>query len=457
MKPLHNYYKFKKLRKQYPFFCFQSYSIEASEQFLNIKFLFNLSDTYFFTPMMTFPLKYPISYQELSDIENFAFHIGMIELISYWKSTCSPKIIIKPFFLNEEQIQWWKKLYFNGLAEFFYYNSIKTDMHTFVNIEIDSEIEIQMTKSKFHDSIIIPIGGGKDSIVTLELLKQTNCKIIPLFLNTNIARNKTISNAGYDLKECIEIQREIHPGLLNLNNKGYLNGHTPFSSLLAFSTILAAYLHNCKHIALSNESSANEATIPNTKINHQYSKSFEFESDFRYYVKKYISADINYFSFLRPLNELQIAKIFSKFENHYFDFRSCNVGSKTNSWCGNCPKCLFTYIILSPFIEKSVLQQIFKNDLLQNRALNQILKELSGFSFAKPFDCVGSKDDVNIALQLRVKNTEVENLPILLSDYLKEKNYFNIPKNKIDNHLKSLDPGHFLEKTFLSIIKQYVS
>jgi hypothetical protein len=65
---------------------------------------------------------------------------------------------------------------------------------------------------------------------------------------------------------------------------------------------------------LSNEKSADEEnTIWNgLKINHQYSKSGEFEKDFRKYVEINISKDINYYSKLRDKYELEIAEIFAK-------------------------------------------------------------------------------------------------------------------------------------------------
>ena len=115
--------------------------------------------------------------------------------------------------------------------------------------------------------------------------------------------------------------------MLQLNAEGYLNGHTPFSALLAFLTLLIGVGSGSKYIALSNESSANESTVPGTDINHQYSKSIEFERDFRDYVSQHLSEEIQYFSFLRPLNEMQIASLFAQCEAYHPVFRSCNAGS----------------------------------------------------------------------------------------------------------------------------------
>lgn len=453
MRRLNKHERFINFRKDYPFFCFEQYDIKQTNASLELMFTFNLSDKYYFYPKMTFLVNHPISVQELLIIKGLAFHIGMVELISYWKATCSPKLIIKPHSLNEDQISWWKKLYFNGLGEFFYLNTIKTDIDCFMDLEAYSGTEINLENIKLNDIVLIPIGGGKDSIVTLELLKQGGFDLLPFQLNVNPSRNKSIENAGMFLDESIIVNRDIHPQLLELNKQGFLNGHTPFSSLLAFSSLLVAYLHNCKHIALSNESSASESTIPETKINHQYSKSIEFETDFRDYVKKYISTEFNYFSFLRPLNELQIAKIFAEFNHHFDDFRSCNVGSKQNTWCGKCPKCLFTYIILAPFLSDEKLISIFGHNLLNDESLKPILEELSGISPIKPFECVGTLDDVNIALQIKIKNLGESELPVLLSHYKSYNKKQMISDEKMNEYLQQLGTEHFLESVFLKIIE----
>ena len=136
--------------------------------------------------------------------------------------------------------------------------------------------------------------------------------------------------ANMDNSHIIEVYRTIDKELLKLNSEGYINGHTPFSSMLAFLSYFIAYIINKKYIALSNESSANEANVVGEKVNHQYSKTYEFEEDFTNYTKKYLKGNVKYFSFLRPLNELQIAKIFSKYKKYHKIFKSCNVRKQRN-------------------------------------------------------------------------------------------------------------------------------
>ncbi|PKP33889.1 MAG: hypothetical protein CVU00_09240 [Bacteroidetes bacterium HGW-Bacteroidetes-17] len=434
---------------------FENYSVSSYSNVLKIEFEFSVSDKIHFYPKLTFPIRDINLRNSLSEIDlrNLVFHIGMIELLSYWKATCSPLILIKPHIINSEQVLWWKKLYFEGLGEFFHLNEILTDFNSFVEIKSISEDLLSVQNFDLTDKVLVPIGGGKDSIVSMELLKSSNMELSPLVLNMTAAQERTIQTAGFDPSETIEIKRGIDPKLLELNGQGYLNGHTPFSALLAFTSLLAAVINGYKHIALSNESSANESTIAGSNVNHQYSKSYEFESDFRNYVRKYISRDLNYFSFLRPLNELQIAALFSKFSKYFPVFRSCNVGSKKDEWCGKCPKCLFTNIILSPFLTETELHLIFGKNLLADKALLPIFEELIGIGTTKPFECVGTLDDVNAALVLTTAKHQESKLPFLLEYYLKTAAFASNKNLNTNKLLTEINSEHFLSSSFFSILK----
>ena len=111
----------------------------------------------------------------------------------------------------------------------------------------------------------------------------------------------------------------------------------------------------------------------------------------------------NYFSFLRPLSELQIAMLFSRFSAYHDVFRSCNVGSNQDIWCGHCAKCLFAYIILSPFIVPERLNRIFGKSMLDDLTLEHEFRQLLGEEETKPFECVGTVGEVRQALSMTIQ------------------------------------------------------
>ena len=447
--------KFNFLRKTYPVFTYDSYSILIENNGIRIKFSFNISDKYFFHPEIFIPQNNFIQAANLSEekLQNIAFHIGMIEMLSYWKAACSPQITIHQHCMNNDQVKWWKKLYYHGLGEFFYLNDIQASEADFVEMKFTSDHYLSKQKYFVDDSIIIPVGGGKDSVVTLELLGSQPGDHLAFILNPRGASIQTAVAAGYQKDKIFEIHRSIDPELLKLNDLGFLNGHTPFSALLAFDCILAAMLTGKKNIALSNESSANESTVNNTKINHQYSKSFEFERDFRDYVKNYISEDFNYFSFLRPVSELQIAKFFSRYPDYFHEFKSCNAGSKTDIWCGSCPKCLFVFIILSPFIPEERLVEIFGKNLFDDESLLFYFNQLCGIEDVKPFECVGTIDEVCLALCMTIDQYSTEELPALLLYFKTTQSFKKYSALNKSEFLNNFNKQHFLRPQFEQILK----
>ena len=510
--------KFDSLRETFSFFCFQNYEyfVEEGKFFAKFNFflgkedfakyrhfdrsevssrhfdrsevslrhfdrseaewrnLLNNKEIIEFSPCFEIPSRSFYSWNEIPKpfLENLVFHIGMIEIISYWKIACPKKVIIKPFALNEEQIKWWKKLYFNGLGEFFYVNGITTSFDEFMQIESgisplpavgrndgkenvsrndDSKTSFRAERSEVEESplleqTLIPVGGGKDSVVTLEMLKN-RVPAIPLIINPRGATKECVAVAGFDENQVAVIKRTLDPTMLRMNAEGYLNGHTPFSALLAFYTILIGFATKSKYIALSNESSANEPTVPDTEINHQYSKSVAFENDFRDYVARYINADIQYFSFLRPLNELQIAKLFSRAKEYRKVFKSCNAGSKTDSWCGRCPKCMFTWLALSPFISRKDLTDIFGKDLLSDNNLRDILDQLDGSVEVKPFECVGTVGEVRTCVNYILQHDD--NLKDTILEGIEKTNDLTVA-----DYVAQYDDGNNLPKLFENILKE---
>lgn len=445
-----NYLKFIEYREAYPSFVYHGFEYSIEQDVLKIQYNFEIPNLSTFSPTWEFALTNDFNIQDKKElVENCIFNLGMIELLSYWKLTCSPSIIVKCAKLSEKQISWWKKLYINGLGEFFYYNQIFEHLNyvnedtvrletkeNLLNIDCDcvKEYELYNENIELHGNMI-PVGGGKDSVVTLEIMNGMKSENTVYIVNPRGASKSTAAIAGYT--DIYAPKRAMDNKLFELNSAGFLNGHTPFSAMLAFSSYLSAIVIGKKYILLSNESSANEPSVSGTNVNHQYSKSVEFENDVRLYFNEYMSPNgPEYYSLLRPLNEWQIAKIFCMYPKYFKLFKSCNVGSKQDIWCENCAKCLYVYILLSAFLEKEQLNQIFKTDLLDNMALKEIFDGLVYEDINKPFECVGTKEEVNLCLNiiLRKHYLASKDVPVLLKEYtlLDEKEY-NELLNKISN------------------------
>lgn len=440
----------KTLRNNYPEFIYQSYEIKEEETKIVIKYLFEIPGLTTFEPSIEI-LKKDFRFKNINSnkVKNMVFNLGMVEAISYFKATCSPRFIINCGFLDEYQVSWFKKLFYLGLGEFRFINHINLKINEFVNFKSNGEkLEIK-NEDESLDGIIVPVGGGKDSNVTLDLLKDYKDKTLCFRIGVNDVALECIEAAGFDRKDLIEVKRTIDKNLLDLNEKGYLNGHTPFSAMVAFLTYLVSYLIGFKYIALSNEDSANESNVEGENINHQYSKTLEFENNFREYAEKYLKANVEYFSMLRPISELQIAMLFSKLDKFHKKFKSCNVGSKQKTWrwCCNCPKCLFVYTILSPFLYKEKLVDIFGEDIFEKEELLQTFIQLCGYGETKPFECVGTYREIKYALTKTIENLEGKKLPYLLKYY--DENFEKVN----DNLLNYYSENNNLPDEFAKILK----
>ena len=428
-------------REKYPKIIYKDYQIIDESNQIKIMYTFEIPNLTTFNPYITISKEY-ISNDIYSDIsKSIIFRLGLIELISYYKCIC-PKIIeVEAGYIDEYEQSWYKKLFYNGLGEFFHINNISISIDELFDFTIRGG-KTEVNRPTYNGTgNLIPIGGGKDSIVTLELLKNYDNKCFM------INPKQVHIDCSKGLEYCA-ITRVIDKNLLELNKQGYLNGHTPFSAIVAFTSYLMAYLTNRKYIVLSNEGSANEPTIIGTNINHQYSKTYEFEKDFYEYTKKYFKIDIKYFSLFRPIKEIQIAYLFSKYKEYHKIFRSCNVGSKSNPWiwCLNCPKCLFVFIILRAFLSLEEMTSIFGENLLDKKELEKDFLELIGQSDTKPFECIGTIDEVKYAMNRIIKSDSS-----YLSNLYKDNYYEDI---NID--LSKIYYENNVEKDYLKLLEEAI-
>lgn len=460
------------LREQYPRFAYRGYEIEENDSCLKITYRFETLGLSEFAPVWVFPKAEGDCRRWSEDrlMQDMIFSLGMVELISYWKIACPPTVTVEAGWLNQDQIDWWKDLYFNGLGEFFYVNGIKeADPNHFMDIQCAGQLKAPCTdqyKERHEEcgvetvgkgnGVLVPIGGGKDSAVTLELLRLAGKPVCAYIINPRGATIHTTEVAGLDAAHVISAKRTLDSNMLELNRQGYLNGHTPFSALVAFSGIIAARMHGLTMVALSNESSANESTVQGSTVNHQYSKSFKFEEDFHYYQTTYLKGSAYYFSMLRPLSEFQIARFFAGQKQYHGIFRSCNAGSKTDSWCGHCPKCLFVYLILSPFLKPQEVRDIFGRNMLDDWDMKETLDQLIGIEEEKPFECVGSRDEINTAIVLTIKGLEEagEALPCLLS-YYKTTDLYQTFRTRGDQYSTYYDGNNLVPDDLAGLVRKY--
>jgi len=357
--------------KKFNIFYFESFSFDRKT--LVADFLYSFDREEFFTEQIDFSSELELRWNiDDSVIQSLLFHCHIALWISYYKLFPAKQLKVLSGDLDAGQINFWKKFYINGLWEFLIKNNIKPDW--LFQFESDSCVHYSLI-SPFEDKgstwngvegegfwrALLPWGWWKDSIVSALLLEDKLDFTPYVFWKIDSIKSETLAVLW---KDALLTRRTLSPNLFSLNDKWYYNGHVPITGIIAFISIVSAYLYNYKYIVLSNEWSANEAntTWEWIEINHQYSKSLEFEQDFDNYLCEYVTEDIKYFSLLRWFSEYKIAEIFSQQAQKYFlAFASCNknfviTGEKKHrwSWCDRCEKCAFVFLILRNILRKFI-------------------------------------------------------------------------------------------------------
>lgn len=340
--------------------------------------------------------------------QHFAFYIGLSIIPYYYSLQFHKRIIVKAAIISSNSLNFFQNYFENGLAEFMYQNKIPFDL--FPKLECESSVKLpdiaNLSRKPRNNKYLLSHGGGKDSILSGELLSKANIPFSWFVMSYDGLRLDTIKKS-IDIspqKDTFIVNQKPHPynyaqKFVSLNG-GYL-GHKPMNAYLAFLGSFVAYLQNLKGFIVSNEASASVGNlkINDRDINHQYSKSFEFENNFRSFLEHNLSVGIDYFSLLRPLSEIEIAKRFLKYPKYLKAFMSCNAGIETGSWCKKCPKCLFVYLMIYAYGGKKKAMSTFdNNELLSKDDLFKLFCELAGISGHKPFECVGEIDETRVLL-----------------------------------------------------------
>lgn len=454
----------KKLKK-FKVFGFEGfeYAFISETAVLEVKLNYNLDGAEKFSEVLGFP----ITSEQWNNVDIAALERALEGLlimggISYYKTYCPAEMDMGKIKLNAEQSAFWKKIYERGLGEFFYQNNL--DWRGLINFPIsDTENKAgEWNEKKLSERSLLPIGGGKDSIVSGEILRMAGEEFSTFSLRDAEPIRLTAEVMG---KPRVIVQRKLSQRLIELNAEGALNGHVPITAYISFVMVIAALIYDHKYLVLSLEKSANfgQVMFHGMDVNHQYSKSEEFEGDFRKYIQTYISGEVEYFSLLRVYYEVKIAQIFAglkNFSTYAPLFTSCNnnfkiikkEGAPIVKWCGECPKCLFVFIILAAFVKREDLLKIFGSNLLDKKELSALWEETLGIANIKPFECVGTFEESQLAMQIISEKSEWQN------DFLVKKfvNEF-LPSNNIDWAAREKDllgwqEFSFIPKKFLNIL-----
>ena len=409
----------------YQTFSFKSYAWDGQNRRISLRYELRDSPTGLapvqFEETIDFPMNRALT-KGLSRtaLDRALFALHLIGGISYYKTCCPKNMEILSGTLTREQTVFWKEVYENGLGEFFYKNNI--DFRDLISFPATEDTALKTRKRRTttynpqptNSHVLVPVGGGKDSVVTIELLKAASIPTTLFRMNDHPIVDALAKTAGLPM---LTVKRTLSPALLELNAQGALNGHIPITAYLAFLTTTTQILYGFSATIFSNEASANIGSLMffGKEINHQWSKSLACETMLQEYVKANIDPALRSFSLLRPLSELGVVKLFTLAPSYLKIATSCNANWKIAAerraekrFCGECPKCAFVFALYAAFLPKATLEEVFGKNLYADDALLPLYRQLLGLEGTKPFECVGTPEETQAAFLLAHERGDLE-------------------------------------------------
>ena len=320
--------------------------------------------------------------------------------VSYYKAAVPEQVRIDSYSIDADTAALVETVYLNGLGEFAYRNGL--NLRGRFRLPVDGEA-FNAPAVGLREHALVAIGGGKDSLVSIEALRTLGIAETVTWIGGSQLIRACSERTGLPM---LNIGRTLAPELFELNRQGAWNGHIPVTAVNSAIMVLAALLQGVDQVVFSNERSASYGSqIPGTgEVNHQWSKGWAFEQAFGEHLERHVAADLHYYSLLRPLSELAVARQFARTDFYDAHFSSCNrnfhiLGERpVNRWCGVCPKCHFVFLALAPFMPKTRLVRIFGRNLLDDMEQAGGFDALLEFQDHKPFECVGEGRESRAAM-----------------------------------------------------------
>jgi hypothetical protein len=323
--------------------------------------------------------------------------------VSYYKAACPAEVLLAGAPLTPAVAALANGLYGPGLAEMRYVNGLPLDSAP--RFAAGAPPAAAAPARLDADRMLVPVGGGKDSIVTIEALRAGG--IAPTLFSVGDADpiRRTVEASSLERRIA---GRRIDPRLLEANERWALNGHVPVTAIVSLIACVVAIRDGAGHVVMSNERSARAGSVvcDGIEVNHQWSKGLEAERLLAAALSEAVAPDLRCFSLLRAGSELAIARAFARSERYDLAFTSCNrvfrldPARRAARWCGECDKCRFVFLALAPWCAPERLERIFGANLLDDLAQLPGVLALCGYDAIKPLECVGEVAESRAALAL---------------------------------------------------------
>lgn len=335
--------------------------------------------------------------------------------ISYYKIFLPTKIA-HPYTMSADEAAFWNDVWRNGLGEYLYVNKLSPDQLAQFSAQEGTPLQVTAPDTPAKTTALLGIGGGKDSIVAGEMLKATGTAVEGFVMATGEQLGQAKAVATTMSIPLHVVERTLDKQLLSLQEQpGAYKGHVPISLIFGLVGASLAIAMGDSYVVVANEASASipRHTADFGIVNHQWSKSFEFELKLQAFIHEQITPGVTYFSAIRQLTSVGVAKLFAAYPQYFEVFTSDNFvfridpSKRPNArWSLESPKSLSSFMLLAPWLSESDLLRTFGQNFLDEASLETLFLELTGRQGEQPLDCVGTIDELVLSLNLATEQNK---------------------------------------------------
>jgi hypothetical protein len=401
-----------------------------------------------FTERIDLPVAVPLSPEQIEQVQGLLSLLHWVAGISYYKTALPPSVVCESGQPGPAAARLLDALYSEGLGELAYRNELAALPCPHFSPRPEGSLGLDASPGAYEAPrasaesraqapahVLVPVGGGKDSAVAIEVVRRSGAQTTLFSIGDAAPILRTAAVAG--LPHLIA-RRILDPLLFDLNAAGAINGHIPITAIVSCVALLTAALHGCDAVAMANERSASAPNLSwgGVEVNHQFSKSLAAERLLSAAVEELVRAGgppsspsaggppssppLRCFSILRPASELAIARAFAGLASYHGAFTSCNAifrieeTLRSASWCCDCPKCRFVFLILAPFSSPAHLREVFGSDLLADERQFEGFALLAASGGHKPFECVGEEQESLAAMRMLAEDERWREHPVVV-------------------------------------------
>jgi UDP-N-acetyl-alpha-D-muramoyl-L-alanyl-L-glutamate epimerase len=384
----------------YSTFRFVRRSLDAAG---NVSLRYALDDGHEFEERIRVPRPTPHG-EDGAAIDGLLGLLHWVAGVSYYKAAAPPQVSFESGAPPPATAALLEALYSDGLAEFALVNGLPDLPRP--RFSVDRSLSVMEVASNEHENeseeqparrppprrLLVPVGD-------------------PTLFSIGDAP-PIAGTIGVAALPSLRATRRLDPHLLDCNAAGALNGHVPVTAIVSCIALLVAALNDLDAVAMANEQSASSpnASHRGIEVNHQFSKG-ELAERLLSAAAGEVPGAPAIFSILRPASELAIARAFVRMPQYHAVFTSCNrvfridPERRASSWCCECDKCRFVFLVLAPFMSPDALVRIFGGrDLLAEPEQYDGFASLAAIGAHKPFECVGEARESAAAIAMLAGN-----------------------------------------------------